>query len=107
MDFNLQDKVAVVTGASTGIGQAIARSLAEHGARVLVSYNGNRSGAEETVAQIQAAGGNCLLHQADIGKVAEVVSNVEVAVREWGRIDILVNNAGITSWGPFLDYAEA
>ena len=107
MDFNLQDKVAVVTGASTGIGQAIARSLAEHGARVLVSYNGNRSGAEETVAQIRTAGGYCLLHQADIGKVAEAVSNVEVAVKEWGSIDILVNNAGITSWGPFLDYTEA
>src|ERR687885_43534 len=106
MEIDLQGKVAVVTGASTGIGQAIARSLAKYGAKVVVSFNGNREGAEETAAQIRAAGGECLVHQADISKVAEAVSNVEVALKEWGRIDILVNNAGITSWGDFLDYTE-
>src|SRR5919199_2574803 len=106
MEIDLQGKVAVVTGASTGIGQAIARSLARYGAKVVVSFNGNREGAEETAAQIRAAGGECLVHQADISKVAEAVGNVEVAIKEWGRIDILVNNAGITSWGEFLNYTE-
>ena len=106
MEIDLQGKVAVVTGASTGIGQAIARSLAKYGAKVVVSFNGNREGAEETAAQIRAAGGECVVHQADISKVAEAVGNVEVAIKEWGRIDILVNNAGITSWGEFLNYTE-
>lgn len=106
MEIDLQGKVAVVTGASTGIGQAIARGLARNGARVAVSYHGNREGAEETAAQIRGAGGECVVHRADIAKVAEAVSNVEVAISTWGRIDILVNNAGITSWGPFLDYTE-
>ncbi len=106
MEIDLQGKVAVVTGTSTGIGRAIARGLARNGARVVVSYNGNREGAEKTAAQIRGAGGECVVHQADISKVAEAVSNVEVAIKEWGRLDILVNNAGITSWGEFLDYTE-
>jgi 3-oxoacyl-[acyl-carrier protein] reductase len=107
MEIDLSDKVAVVTGPSTGIGQAIARLLAEHGARVVVGYSGNRSGAEETAAQIRGAGGTCLIHQADISSIAGAVSNVEAALSAWGRIDILVNNAGITSWGLFLEYTEA
>ena len=107
MELDLAEKVAVVTGASTGIGRAIAKTLAAHGARVVVSYNGNREGAEETAAQVRAAGGTCIVHRANLANVAEAVSNVEVALKEWGRIDILVNNAGITSWGAFLDYTEA
>ena len=107
MEIDLRDKIAVVTGASTGIGRAVARALAEHGARVVASYHGNRVGAEETAAQIRTTGGTCLVHQADISSVAGAVSTVEVALKEWGRIDILVNNAGITSWGAFLDYTEA
>ncbi len=104
--IDLAGQVAVVTGASTGIGQAIAMTLAAHGARVVVSYNGNREGAEGTAAQIRARGATCIVHQANLARVSEAVSNVEVALREWGRIDILVNNAGITSWGAFLDYTE-
>ena len=107
MELDLKDKVAVVTGASTGIGRAVARSLAEHGARVVVSYNGNQAGAEETAEEIRSLGGSCIVHRADISNLADAVSNVEVAVAEWGRIDILINNAGITSWGSFLDYTEA
>jgi NAD(P)-dependent dehydrogenase (short-subunit alcohol dehydrogenase family) len=106
MDIDLKDKVAVVTGASTGIGQAIALQLAGCGARVVVSYGGNRQGAEETAARIRDAGSTCIVHQADISKLPEAVGNVEAAVEEWGRIDILVNNAGITDWGAFLDYTE-
>ena len=106
MEIDLQGKVAVVTGASTGIGAAIARALAEHGARVVAGYNSNRTGAEETAAQIRAAGGECVIHQANINTVAGAVSNVEAALQTWGTIDILVNNAGITSWAPFLDYTE-
>ncbi len=106
MQFDWKDKVAVVTGASTGIGQAIALALAQDGAKVVVGYGGNHAGAEETAAHIRAAGGTCIVHGADISDVRQAVSNVEVALQEWGRVDILVNNAGITSWGTYLDYTE-
>ena len=107
MQIDLQDKVAVVTGASTGIGRATAQLLARQNARVVVGYYDDLAGAEETAANIRAAGGTCMMHQADISSVAEASGIAEAAVRKWGRIDILINNAGITSWGAFLDYTEA
>jgi 3-oxoacyl-[acyl-carrier protein] reductase len=90
----LGDKTAVVTGASRGIGRAIAISLAAKGAAVLVNYAGNREAAEEVVTLINETGGRALPFQADVTKLAEVESMMKAA-GELGQINILVNNAGI------------
>jgi NAD(P)-dependent dehydrogenase (short-subunit alcohol dehydrogenase family) len=94
MAGRVQDKVAIVTGAGTGIGQGIALLLASEGARVVVA-NRKRETGEETVAQIRAAGGTALFHSTDVAKEAECAAVVSAATREFGRLDILVNNAGI------------
>jgi 3-oxoacyl-[acyl-carrier protein] reductase len=91
----LGGKVAVVTGASRGIGRAIAISLAAKGAPVLVNYAGNREAAAEVVALINENGGKAVPFQADVAKLTEVESMMKFAVSELGHIDILVNNAGI------------
>ena len=90
------NKTALVTGASRGIGRATAIELAKAGAKVAVNYAGNRAAAEEVVAQIQAAGGQAFMVQADVGDAAAVDAMVKSVVEQFGSIDILVNNAGIT-----------
>ncbi len=92
----LANKTALVTGASRGIGRATAIELAKAGAKVAVNYAGNRAAAEEVVAQIQAAGGQAFMIQADVGDAAAVDAMVKSVVEHFGSIDILVNNAGIT-----------
>lgn len=92
----LANKTALVTGASRGIGRATAIELAKAGAKVAVNYAGNRAAAEEVVAQIQAAGGQAFMVQADVGDAAAVDAMVKSVVEQFGSIDILVNNAGIT-----------
>ena len=92
----LANKTALVTGASRGIGRATALELAKAGAEVAVNYAGNRAAAEEVVAQIQAAGGQAFMVQADVGDAAAVDAMVKSVVEQFGSIDILVNNAGIT-----------
>ena len=92
----LANKTALVTGASRGIGRATAIELAKAGAKVAVNYAGNRAAAEEVVAQIQAAGGQVFMVQADVGDAAAVDAMVKSVVEQFGSIDILVNNAGIT-----------
>lgn len=92
----LQDRVAIVTGASRGIGKAIALSLASEGAKVLVNYASSSTAADEVVAAIAEAGGNAFSLQADVSKGDQVDTLINTAVEKWGRIDILVNNAGIT-----------
>jgi 3-oxoacyl-[acyl-carrier protein] reductase len=92
----LANKTALVTGASRGIGRATAIELAKAGAKVAVNYAGNRAAAEEVVAQIQAAGGQAFMVQADVGDAAAVDAMVKSVVEHFGSIDILVNNAGIT-----------
>lgn len=92
----LNDKVAVVTGASRGIGRAIAVKLAKEGAAVIVNYNGSTAKAEEVVAEIVNAGGKAEAYQcnvAEFDKAAELMSDV---IKKYGKVDILVNNAGIT-----------
>ena len=92
----LDGKTALVTGASRGIGRAIALCLAAEGARVAINYAGNVKAAEEVKASIEAAGGTAILCQADIADSAAVGAMIADVVKEFGAIDILVNNAGIT-----------
>ena len=92
----LDGKTALVTGASRGIGRAIALCLAAEGARVAINYAGNVKAAEEVKASVEAAGGTAILCQADIADSAAVEAMVANVVKEFGTIDILVNNAGIT-----------
>jgi 3-oxoacyl-[acyl-carrier protein] reductase len=92
--FDVTGKVALVTGASSGIGRAAAKALAANGAQVAVNFHSNEDGAEETRAEIVAAGGRAVALKADVAKASDVQSLVERTVNELGPIDILVNNAG-------------
>ena len=92
----LDGKTALVTGASRGIGRAVALCLAAEGARVAINYAGNVKAAEEVKAAVEAAGGTAILCQADVADSAAVEAMVAAVVKEFGTIDILVNNAGIT-----------
>jgi 3-oxoacyl-[acyl-carrier protein] reductase len=92
--FDLQGKVALVTGASSGIGRATAQALAANGARVAINFHRNEAGAEAARAEIVSGGGSAIIVQADVTRASEVQSLVEQAVAEFGPIDILVNNAG-------------
>jgi 3-oxoacyl-[acyl-carrier protein] reductase len=96
MQLDLTGKVALVTGGSRGIGRAIATTLAQSGARVVVNYKGNTAAADEAVAAIAAAGGEALAVQADVAQSAEVERLFAHTLDAWGRLDVLVNNAGIT-----------
>jgi 3-oxoacyl-[acyl-carrier protein] reductase len=92
----LQGKVAVITGASRGIGRAIALELATQGANVVVNYATSSVAADNLVAEITAAGGSAFPLQADVSKIDQVDSLVNTVIDKFKRIDILVNNAGIT-----------
>ena len=92
----LEGQVAIVTGASRGIGRAIAVALAAEGAKVVVNYASSASAAEEVVAEIKSKGGEAIAFHADVSHEAQVESLLKSAIDAWGRIDVLVNNAGIT-----------
>lgn len=92
----LQDRVAIITGASRGIGRATALALAAEGAKVVVNYASSSSAAEEVVAAITDMGGNAIALQADVSKVDQVDALVNQTLEKLSRVDILVNNAGIT-----------
>jgi glucose 1-dehydrogenase len=100
----LQDKVAVVTGAGTGIGQAIALAFAEAGAAVVVDYVGNASVSADTLKKIGAMNGRSLGIDADISLPADVDALVQKTVAAFGKLDIFVNNAGIEKKIAFVDY---
>lgn len=92
--MSLKGQVALITGASSGIGRATAEAMARAGARVAVNYCKNRAGAETAVEGIGKEGGEALAIQADVTRNAEVEAMVETVRKRWGRVDILVNNAG-------------
>lgn len=102
--MRLKSKVAIVTGAATGIGQAIAVAFAREEASVTVDYIGNESSTAQTMKAIQEAGGKAIPVAADISSPADVNHLVSRTVEAFGRLDILVNNAGIEKKFPFTDY---
>ena len=107
MDGTLSGKVAIVTGASKGIGQGIALEFARAGAEVGVNCNADIAGAEATAAAIRDLGRRAVVVQADVAQRADVEHMLERTVATFGRLDILVANAGITLWRDFLDMDDA
>jgi 3-oxoacyl-[acyl-carrier protein] reductase len=103
---NLQGKVALVTGASRGIGRAIALRLANDGAAVVVNYTGSEQQAREVAAAIEKAAGQAVAARADVSRVADVVWLFDATFERFGRLDILVNNAGIILYKPVADVTE-
>ena len=91
---NLSKQVVLITGGSSGIGQATAKLLAEQGAKIITVYNSNKSGAEVTKKTVEEAGGECLLVNADVSVKEQVDEMVQTAIDVFGHIDVLVNNAG-------------
>jgi len=104
---DLKGKVAVVTGASKGIGAGIARSLAAAGASVVVNYASNPAGAERVVGDIKSQGGKAIAVQADVSKSADVKRLFETAKETFGPLDVLVNNAGVFQFDPLEAVTEA
>lgn len=103
----LHNKVALVTGASKGIGAGIARRLASDGAQVVVHYATDQRGAQAVVADIEAAGGRAVAVQADVRHQAEVAALIEATLGQFGRLDVLVNNSGIYQFARIEDSSEA
>lgn len=104
--MKLQDRIALVTGASKGIGAAIAVGLAKEGADVAINYNGDRDGAEQTAQQVRALGRRALVVKADIGNVREIEEMFYTVKENFGRIDVLINNAGITGWTNLFEITQ-
>jgi NAD(P)-dependent dehydrogenase (short-subunit alcohol dehydrogenase family) len=102
-----QQKYALVTGASKGIGKGIALELARRGCNVAVNYNSDEKGANETAAEIEALGRQAILVRADVGRAAEVQSMFDDVLAQFAGLSVLVNNAGVQTWKPLLDLDEA
>jgi 3-oxoacyl-[acyl-carrier protein] reductase len=102
----LSGKVAIVTGASKGIGAGIAKAMAAAGASVVVNYSSSKKGADAVVDEIKRNGGKAIALHADMAKKAEIERLFSEAMRAFGRIDILVNNAGIYEFAPLAEITE-
>lgn len=103
---NLSNKVILVTGSSKGIGAAVAKRLAEAGAKVIVNYAGSQADAEQVVSSIREAGGSAIGVRADVSKAVQVADLFDRAIAEYGAVDVLVNNAGIMITKPIKDTTD-
>ncbi|MGA3247719.1 MAG: glucose 1-dehydrogenase [Paraburkholderia sp.] len=99
-------KVAVVTGASKGIGAAIAKALAAEGASVVVNYASSQAGADAVVAAITQAGGKAIAVRGDVSKAADAQGIIDSAIETYGRLDVLVNNSGVYEFAPLEEISE-
>ena len=106
MSIPLANKVAIVTGASRGIGQAIVEALAANGASVVINYARNKGFAEDIVHRIQQNGGQALAVQADVSNIADLDALFQATMKQFGHIDILVNNAGVMTTKPLEQITE-
>ena len=102
----LKGKVAVVTGASKGIGAGIAKALGAAGASVVVNYASSKAGADGVVKEIEQAGGKAVAVKGDVSKAAEAQAIVDAAIQQYGRLDILVNNSGVYEFAPIEAVTE-
>jgi 3-oxoacyl-[acyl-carrier protein] reductase len=102
----LSNRVAVVTGASKGIGAGIAKSLAAEGASVVVNYSSSKEGADRVVAEIKASGGKAIAVQGDVAKAKDVQKIFAETKKAFGRLDVLVNNAGVYEFAPLEQITE-
>jgi len=104
--MKLNDKVVIITGASRGIGSAIARRFAKEGAKVVINYNNSEDKASRLVDEVRKDGGQAIAVRADVSKPDDVKQLVKKTVETYGRVDILVNNAGVMFQNTFLDATE-
>jgi 3-oxoacyl-[acyl-carrier protein] reductase len=102
----LSDKVAIVTGASKGIGRGIAAALAAAGARVAVNYSSDKEGAERVAQEIKDSGNEAIVVGGDVSKAADVARLFKEVNSAFGRLDVLVNNAGVFRFGPFTEITD-
>jgi 3-oxoacyl-[acyl-carrier protein] reductase len=102
----LEEKVAIITGSSRGIGAEVAKTLAQAGASVVVNYVGNKLAADEVVADIKAGGGDAIALRGDVSSAADVRSMFDSTISQFGKIDILVNNAGIILYKTIQDTTD-
>src|SRR6202046_135333 len=102
----LRGKIAIVTGASKGIGSAIAKSLAAEGASVIVNYASSKAGADAVVSAITSAGGKAVAVRGDVSKATEAQGLIDAAIKNFGRLDILVNNSGVYEFSPIEAVTE-
>ena len=102
----LTGKVAIVTGASKGIGSAIAKSLASEGASVIVNYASSKAGADAVVRAITNTGGKAVPVRGDVSKATDAQGLIDAAIKNFGRLDILVNNSGVYEFSPIESFTE-
>jgi 3-oxoacyl-[acyl-carrier protein] reductase len=102
----LKGKVAIVTGASKGIGAAIAKALAAEGAAVVVNYASDKAGANAVVSAITEAGGKAVAVGGDVSKAAEAQGLIDAAIKNYGRLDVLVNNSGVYEFAAIEEFTE-